>query len=398
MSKVYSTTIITALAMIILFGILHVFYFDRDDGTHAVTVGFIYENDESTPYTYNFIRAENAVREQFGDRVSIIVKSNVPYDHTEEALQELVDSGCNLIFTTSFGYEETAKRFAGEYPDIQFCQATGDNANIDPIYPNYHTFMGEIYQGRYISGVVAGMKLREMTDTGEIRPEEAVVGYVAAYPYAEVISGYTAFLLGVRSVAPEAVMKVKYTNTWSSYNLEKQSARELIDDGCVIISQHSDTIGPAVACEECYPAKKIYHVGYNQSMIDVAPATSLVSTRINWEPYITGAVLAVLEGKDIEKCVDGNVHGNDVGAGFEKNWVQMMELNRLIAVDDTEEKIEQTIREFETKKLIVFKGDYTGVDPYDPTDTIDLKEGYAENAETSAPAFHYVLDNVIEIY
>ncbi|MCR4837539.1 MAG: BMP family ABC transporter substrate-binding protein [Eubacterium sp.] len=139
------------------------------------------------------------------------------------------------------------KKYAGLHPEIQFCEATAPDANDengDPVYENYHTFMGEIYQGRYISGVVAGMKLKELLDQGILRPEEAKVGYVAAYSSAEVISGYTAFFLGVRSIVPEAVMEVKYTNTWSNYNIEKQCADELIDRGCVIISQHSDTTGP----------------------------------------------------------------------------------------------------------------------------------------------------------
>ncbi len=284
-----------------------------------------------------------------------------------------------------------------EYPDIQFCEATCDNANTDPVLPNYHTFMGEIYQGRYISGVVAGMKLREMIDTGVIKSSEAMVGYVGAYPYAEVISGYTAFLLGVRSVAPEAVMKVLYTDTWSSYGLEKKCAERLIDEGCVIISQHSDTIGPAVACEEAAVQKTVYHVGYNQSMTDVAPTTSLISCRINWIPYFTGAVSAVLSEQPIEEMIDGNRHGMDVGAGFEKDWVQMLELNSYIAAEGTKEEIERLTNEFSSGGVDVFVGDYTGKNPFDETDTIDLKGGYTENENSSAPAFHYVLDDVITV-
>ena len=257
--------------------------------------------------------------------------------------------------------------------------------------------MGEIYEGRYISGVIAGMKLKEMIDEGVITVDQAKVGYVAAYPYAEVISGYTAFLLGVRSQVPEATMDVKYTYTWSSYNIEKNCAEELIARGCVILSQHSDTTGPAVACEEMFAEKAVYHVGYNQSMIDIAPTTSLISARINWEPYMVSACEAVLENKKIEKCVKGQVHGNDIGAGFEEGWVEMLELNSLVAAKGSDEKIEELKEEFRKGKIEVFKGDYTGVNPDDPNDTYDLNKGYKENSEHSAPTFHYVLQNVITI-
>ena len=153
--------------------------------------------------------------------------------------------------------------------------------------PNYHTFMGTIYQGRYISGIVTGMKLRELIEQKKLTPAQAKIGYVAAFPYAEVISGYTAFFLGVRSVVSEAVMTVSYTNTWSNTTTERKLAEKLIDEGCVIIAQHSDTTGPATACETASTrdGKLVFHVGYNQTMTDVAPTTSLVSTRINWTPY-----------------------------------------------------------------------------------------------------------------
>ena len=257
--------------------------------------------------------------------------------------------------------------------------------------------MGAIYEGRYISGVVAGMKLKQLIDEGTITKEQAKVGYVGAYPYAEVISGYTAFFLGVRSVVPQAQMTVKYTNTWGSYALEKKCASGLIREGCVIISQHSDTTGPAVACEEVKGEKIVYHVGYNQSMADVAPTTYLTGCRINWEPYISSAVQAVIEGRDIENEENATVNGNDAGAGFDQGWVQMLELNELIAAPGTREKIDSLIRRFEQKKVHVFQGDYIGVDPEDDTDQISLKKEYKENEKSSAPAFHYVLKDVIKI-
>ena len=398
---IYEITIITAALMIGIVAAIHFIRMSRDKSREFITVGFVYDGDESTPFTANFIRAEKAVERDFGDRVRVIVKSNVSSGGGgEQAISELVNEGCDLIFTTSIGYAEAAKKYAGLHPEIQFCEATAPDANDengDPVYENYHTFMGEIYQGRYISGVVAGMKLKELLDQGILRPEEAKVGYVAAYSSAEVISGYTAFFLGVRSIVPEAVMEVKYTNTWSNYNIEKQCADELIDRGCVIISQHSDTTGPAVACEERYAEKVVYHVGYNKSMIDIAPTTSLISARINWEPYISGACEAVLADKKIEKCVKGNVHGNDIGAGFEREWVEMLELNSLVAAEGSKEKIDELIRDFEKGKIEVFRGDYIGVDPDDPGRTVDLSKGYTENEKSSAPSFSYVLKDVITI-
>ncbi len=370
----------------------------KSSETDQVKVGFIYDGDAATPYSANFMRAEEALKNELGDRVTVIPIRNVSEADSEAHIRSLAEAGCDIIFTTSYGYEETAKSLAHEYPDVEFCQATGDNANTDPVLPNYHTFMGEIYEGRYISGVLAGMKLHEMISAGTISAEEAVVGYVAAFPYAEVISGYTAFFLGVRSVVPDAVMKVKYSNTWSGYAVEYQLAKELIEEGCVLISQHSDTIGPAVACEEAHgQGKTVIHVGYNTSMESVAPATSLVSCRINWNPYILAAVKAVMNNEKLEAAVPGHVHGNDVGAGFERDWVQLLNINDAVAAKGSDARARELIDQFRNGGIEVFKGPYTGVNPYDETDTIDLSGGFQENADRSAPAFAYVLDDVIEI-
>lgn len=396
MKRIYTITVLSALVVIALFyGIYPRLPGKASDRT--IKVGFVYIGDASTPYTSNFLKAQEAIEEQFGESVETIAKYNIAEGEEEGALQELIDAGCELIFTTSYGYGETVKRLAEEYPDIQFCQATCSNANEEPLLENYHTYMGAIYQGRYVSGVVAGMKLQELIDEGTITTDEAKIGYVGAYPFAEVISGYTAFFLGVRSVVPEVRMTVKYTNSWSNYKLEKDYARELIDEGCVIISQHSDTAGPAVACEETDALRRVYHVGYNESMTEIAPTTSLIACRINWEPYMAAAVQAVLLDKDIESFVDGNVNGNDVGGGFKQDWVQMLELNKLIAAKGTQDKIDELLKEFRQGKVSVFYGDYIGVDPDDETDQYDLNKEYIENATSSAPTFHYVLRDVITI-
>ena len=245
------------------------------------------------------------------------------------------------------------KKLAEKYPDIEFCMATCSNANEEPRLENYHTFMGAIYQGRYTAGVAAGMKLQELIDNGTITKEQAKIGYVAAYPYAEVISGYTAFLLGVRSIVPDVVMSVRYTNNWNDYLTEKKYAKEFIDEGCVIISQHSDTTGPATACEATDSDTPVYIVSYNESMANVAPTTYLTGCKINWEPYVTGVVESVLKDKKIEENVKGNVVGNDMGAGFEEGWVEMLELNELVAAKGTKAKMQEVINGF--KRLIWFQ-------------------------------------------
>ncbi len=398
MNKMRIITVITALVVVGIYWAI-VFVGNKEvDKERTIKVGFVYDGDESAPYTYNFIKAQRKIEEyDFDGRVTVTAKTNITEEKGEQAMIELINEDCDLIITTSYGYQESAKKLAKDNPKVQFCEATGDNANDDPL-PNYHTFMGKIYEGRYISGIVAGMKLKELIDAGVIVKDQARIGYVAAFPYAEVISGYTAFILGVRSIVPTATMDVRYTNTWTSYNLEKTCTEQLIEDGCVIISQHSDTIGPAVACEEAADkGNVVYHVGYNQSMIDVAPTTTLVSSRIDWSIYILAAVKSVLNNEPIEKNIEGNVNGNDVGAGLEHNWIQILDVNSLIAAEGTEEAVQDNIEGFKKNQIKVFKGDYKGVDPFDPNDTIDLSTGYVENEKASAPSFHYILDGVVNV-
>ena len=395
MKRVYITTALTCLvimaALISCFRLLNL-----TGGRNDLKVGFIYDNDESTPYTYNFSLAKDAVEKKYGDSVEIFTCSNVLDDEMEEPLRELADKGCNIIFFN--GYSELVRKLAPEYPDIQFCQTSYMDMSDQTVPQNYHTFKGEAYQGRYVSGIAAGMKIKQMILDGIISEDQAIVGFVAAFPTSEVISGYTAFLLGVRSVVPQAVMRVFYTQTWSSYAQEKNAAQQLLSDGCVIISQHTDTIGPAIACEELSESKPVYFVGYNQSMSEVAPGTSLVTSRICWDPYVLTAVDAVMANKSIESALSGHVHGTDVSAGFESGWMEMDDLNLQIAAPGTQEAMDNAIEQFKHGNVdFVFKGNYTGIDPDDPSDTLNLQNGYIENEKTSYPLFHYILSDVITI-
>lgn len=400
MKRIYLITVLTCLAilaaLICCFRILNL-----TGGKDHLTVGFIYDNDESTPYTYNFSLAKDAVEKKYKEKVDILTCSNVLDDEMEEPIRELADNGCDVIFFN--GYSDLVMKLAPEYPDIQFCQTSYMDMSGKSVPANYHTFKGEAYQGRYISGIAAGMKIEEMISNEIITKDQAIVGFVAAFPTPEVISGYTAFLLGVRSVVPSAVMRVYYTQTWSSYAQEKNAAEKLIDEGCVIISQHTDTIGPAIACEETTeePAHiPVYFVGYNQSMSEVAPATSLVTSRICWDPYVVSAVDAVMAEKNIEDVLygHGKIHGNDVSAGFENGWVEMDDLNLQAAAFGTKRAMDIAIDRFKRGTVdFVFKGDYTGIDPNDPSDTIDLRNGYIENENSSYPTFHYILKDVITV-
>lgn len=394
MKRMYSLCIITCLVMVLLSVGIHAL--TRTEEKH-IKVGFLFVGDEITPYTENFIKARNHVMEVYGDQIECVTKYNVTEDQISEPLQELVKEKCDYIIAASYGYGPEVKKVAKEHPEIQFCVPTGDNANEEPVLSNYHNCYGVIYQGRYVCGVVAGVKLKEMIESGVITKEQAKVGYVAAFPYAEVISGYTAFYLGVQSVVPEATMLVKYTDTWSNYSLEKQAAADLIDQDCVMISQHSDTIGPATACENAKKEVPVYHVGYNQSMTDVAPTRSLVSCSVDYSYYFEQSIYALLHDKKIEECIDGKTYGQDAMAGLEKGWVRILDINSAIVPSETNQIVKNTIKGLENGTINVFSGDFTGVNPNDPGDKIDLHIPYAENETSSSPTFCYVLDDVITI-
>ncbi len=395
MKRVYVTTALTCLGVLAVL-VICLRLLNFSSGKDELTVGFIYDNDESTGYTYNFSLARDAVERKYGDKVTILTCSNVLDDEMEEPLRDLAEQGCDVIFFN--GYSSLVRELAPDYPKVQFCQTSYMDMSDQTVPENYHTFKGEAYQGRYVSGLVAGLKIRQMISEGTITEDQALVGFVAAFPTSEVISGYTAFLLGVRSVVPSAVMQVSYTETWSSYVLEKEAAEKLIDNGCVIISQHTDTIGPAIACESAYEHGKVYFVGNNMSMSEVAPFSSLVTTRICWEPYVLSAVEAVMADKSIESVVTGHVHGHDVSAGFEKGWVEIIDLNQQVAAPKTQKAIDNVVEQFRRGySNFVFRGNYVGVDPDDPSNVLDLNEGYKENENTSYPTFSYVLKDVITI-
>ena len=388
--------ILTAVVCVIVLAaaaVLTGFWSDRK-GAGVLKVGFVYSEDESTPYTANFVKAQRALEEEYGSKVEILAKSNVLSRECETPIRDLIRDGVKIIFINMD--TDIPVTLAREFPQVQFCQASMPTISIEGTPENYHTFNGEIYQARYVSGIAAGMKLRQLLDSGALLPKDALVGYVGANSTAEVISGYTAFLLGVRSVAPEATMRVRYTGSWSNFAAEKEQTRELINEGCVIIAQHVNTMAPAIVCEEAAAAgRTVYHIGYHQSMMDVAPSSSLTSVRTNWAPYVIQAVQAVMDDQVIEKVVEAHAHGRDLSAGFESGWVELMELNKFIAAEGTQEKVANAIENMKKGRIRVFYGNYTGVNPINPADTIDLSTGYTECQYSSNPSFGYVLRDCI---
>ena len=389
--------IIAAIFTISLFYGLHSIGFNSSARLSKITVGFICDGDAGTPYSENFLRAEKTLEMTYHERIEIITKTNIPPSEAAEIIDELVKDNCEIIFLNSASFCDSAKEAAQKYPKVEFCQAASSNANSEPVLDNYHTFMGEIYQSWHVCGKVAGLKLTELINSGEIKEDEAVVGFVGAFEVPEIISAYTSFILGVRSECPSAVMRVVYTGAWCNYDLEKECAEKLITEGCVIIAQNTDTIAPAVACEELVDRYNVFHVGYNTNMISIAPSTTLIGARTDWAPYIVSAVEAVLNGQSIESTLKASIHGNDAGGGYQYDWVATTELNRTIAPKDSGDVIADTVERLRNGKLNVFSGNYKGVDPNDPNDTYDLNEPYIECRKSSAPTFHYILNDIITV-
>ena len=383
-------------AAVLLIAALATGYWTRVPDSGTLRVGFLYSEDESTPYTANFVQAQRLLEETYGNRVEVHFCSNVLSRDAERPLRDLVRAGCRIIFINMDS--DIPITVARDEPDVSFCQVSLPDVSIEGAPENYHTFNGEICQARYVSGVVAGLKLRQLLDEGTLRPDQALVGFVGANASAEVISGYTAFLLGIRSVAPEAVMRVRYTGSWGNYTAEKEATRRLIEEGCVIIAQHVNTSASAAACEEAVAAgRQVYHVGYHQSMMDIAPSCALVSLRTNWAPYMLQAVQAVLDGKTIEQAVTARAHGRDLSAGFEAGWVELLELNRFLAAEGTEARVAREIEDMKKGRTKIFAGPYTGVNPRNAGDVIDLSDGIAENQNSSNPSFCYVLKDIITV-
>ena len=318
----------------------------------AIKVGLICIGDENDQgYTYNFIRGKDAATEALkakGINVEWVVKWNVPEgDACEDANRELAAAGCKVIFNNSFGFEDFMLKVAPDYPDIQFVSCTNQGSWNDSL-KNTHNAFANIYEGRYLAGIVAGMKLQQLIDDGTITAAQAVIGYVGAFPFAEVKSGYTAYFLGARSVCPSVTMKVQFVNNWSDATAESNAASALCDAGCKLISQHADNSTPATMAQ----SKGAFFTSYNNDMISVAPEACLVGTRIDWSVYFTEAIEAVANGKEFPQ---------DWSKGLKEGAVVLTALNEKLVAPGTKEKLEEveaglkngSIQVFDTKTFTV---------------------------------------------
>ena len=312
---------------------------DADD---ALKVGFIFLHDENSTYDLNFMNAAKEACANLGlSEDQYIFKTNI--DETQEcydAACELADAGCDIVFADSFGHEAFLMEAAKEFPEVQFCHATGTNAHTAGL-DNFHNAFASIYEGRYLAGIAAGMKLNEMIDAGEFTADEAKIGYVGAFTYAEVVSGYTSFFLGARSVCPTVTMEVTFTGSWYDETAEKEGANKLIANGCKLISQHADSMGAPTACE----LAGVPNVSYNGSTVDACPNTFIVSSRIDWAPYYEYVINAVKNGETIDADWTGTLATGSV---------VLTDINGQAAAEGTAEAIADAKAKLEDGTLFVF--------------------------------------------
>ena len=366
-------------------------------GDDDFKLGVILLHDEASTYDLNFIEAVNRAKEKLGlTDEQVIFKKNIPESNEcYEAAADLVDEGCDLIFADSFGHETYLLKAAKEFTDVQFCHATGTMAHTEGL-DNYHNAFASIYEGRYLAGVAAGMKLNQMIEEFDLKPEDAKIGYVGAFTYAEVISGYTSFFLGARSVCPTATMDVQFTGSWYDENAEKTAAAALIDKGCVLISQHADSMGAPTVCEE----RKVPNVSYNGSTKASCPNTFIVSSKIDWTPYIEYICKSVQEGTKIDVDWTGTLA---------KGSVALTEVNTQAAAPGTQEKINEVKAKLMAGELHVFDTSTFTVEGKALTsyladvdtdanfekDTEVIADGYFHESEKrSAPYFDIQIDGI----
>ena len=367
-----------------------------DEG--GVKVGLITLHDENSTYDLNFINAFKDSMANLGiSEENYMIKTNIPEgQECYDTAADLVDAGCNVIFADSFGHEAYMIQAAKEFPDVQFCHATGTKAHTEGL-ANYHNAFAAIYEGRYLAGVAAGMKLNEIKEAGKLKGDTPKMGYVGAFTYAEVVSGYTSFYLGAKSVCPDVTMDVTFTGSWYDETAEKEGANKLIQGGCDLISQHADSMGAPTACEEA----GIPDVSYNGSTKSAAPNTYIISSRINWSPYYEFVVNAVKNGEEIPADWTGTI---------ETGSVELTELNTDVAAEGTAEKIEEvkagladgSIHVFDTANAITVEGkpldsyqaDVDDMGDYAP-DTEVVSDGYFHESEyRSAPYFDLNIDGI----
>ena len=365
-----------------------------------IKLGVILLHDEDSTYDLNFINGVKEAAANLGlSDDQVIIKRNIPESNDcYEAALDLADEGCQIIFADSFGHETFMREAAKELPEVEFCHATGTMAHTENL-ANFHNAFAAIYEGRYLAGVAAGLKLNEIKEAGNLKGEVPMMGYVGAFTYAEVMSGYTSFYLGAKSVCPDVIMKVQFTGSWYDEAAEKTAAEALIAAGADLISQHADSMGAPTACENA----GIPDVSYNGSTVDACPNTFIVASRINWAPYFEYIVNQKVAGEAIATDWTGTIATGSV---------VLTDVNEKAAAAGTVEKLAEVKAELEAGTLKVFDTDKEGFitvggaaltsyiadvdtdDAFTP-DTEVVSDGYFHESEfRSAPYFNAEIDGI----
>ncbi len=351
-------------------------------------IGMLCLHDENSTYDKNFINAMHTVQKEFNlSNDQVIIETGVPEDETcYTKAVKLANDGCNVIFADSFGHENYMIRAAKQYPNVLFAHATGTQAAGENL-PNFVNAFASIYEGRFLAGVAAGLKLNEMIENGDITAQQAKMGYVGAFTYAEVISGYTSFYLGAKSVCPSVTMDVTFTGSWYDVTRENNAATSLINKGCVLISQHADSMGAPNACEE----KGVPNVSYNGSTVEACPNTFIISSRINWAPYYRYLIAKTVKGEKVDKdwvgtLKNGAVELTDLGGkAMAKGTVDKI-------VEVRNQLLNGTLHVFETDKFTV-NGTHLTTKVVNGNEVV--ANGYfAESSFRSAPYFDIEIDGI----
>ena len=389
-----------------------------DAAASDLKVGVITIGDETEGYTAAHINGIKAAAQKLGMSDSQIVwKYKVPEGaECSDAAEDLVGQGCNLVVSNSYGHQTYIVEEAEKYPDVTFVSMTGDFAALTGL-DNFKNAFTNVYESRY----VAGMKLQELVESGTLTPEtqpnsftadgKVKIGYVGAYNYAEVVSGYTAFFLGVQSVYPNVAMEVMYTNSWFDIDKEGAAAEALIANGSVIIGQHADSTGAPAATQKQKDAGKIcYSVGYNIDMLETAPTAALTSATNVWEVYYEYLFKSMMDGEN---------PATDWSEGYNEGAVAITDLGPEVA-EGTAEKVAEveaalkdgSLHVFDTSKFTV-NGETVTTAPIDLTfydystgtpvavyqgDTEEaITDGYfSESTLRSAPYFSLRIDGITE--
>lgn len=369
------------------------------DDAKTYTVGMVCIGNAEMAYDRNFYNAADAAKEILASK-GINIEWKYTYDHPEgdpvaEDCIEFAEDGAIAVFLNSYGMENAMLRVASDYPDTVFASLTNEGSKSDDLANTVNAFPS-IFEGRYLTGVAAGMKLNEMIANGEISEDEAVLGYVGAYTYAEVVSGYTSFFLGAKSVCPSATMLVEFIGSWGDPAMEATTAQDLIDKGAVVVSQHSDSTTPATTCQE----NGVFHIGYNIDMSDVAPDASIISSTIDWTNYFVYVIETIVNG--------GEVVQDYMGHGLNDGDIKLTALNESIAAEGTAEAIADAeakiksgeLQVFDTSKFTVEGKEVTEayIDmnaDFKPDDTNAVFDGYYhESFFKSAPNFDLRIDGI----